>query len=109
VAVAAIAVVAAAAVEVDIVAVAANAQQPDFPSLATAIGTAWASELVRALQAEERDVVGPWPGTLGEARMRVLHALRVKLDTSELEKLARIANVAARSGWLGVAGRDTEL
>ncbi len=101
VAVAAEVVVAATAVAADAI--------PDFPSLATAIGKAWANELVSALHLEERDVVGPWPGTLGEARMRVLHALRVKLDTSELEKLARIANIAARNGWSGVAGRDTEL
>jgi hypothetical protein len=110
--VAVVIVVAAAAVVAAVAAeaggeVAANAL-PDFSSLATAIGTAWASELVHALQDQERDVVGPWPGTLGEARMRVLRQFRVKFDLLELDRLARLAIVGARRGWLDVAGRDPE-
>lgn len=85
-----------------------HAQSPDRLAIAIAVGKAWASELVRALHLEERDVIGPWPGTLGEARMRVLHAMRTKLGTEELLELAKVVTVEARRGWLGVATRDPE-
>ena len=72
------------------------------------IGEAWASELVRSLRSEDREVIGPWPGTMSEARMRILASLRMKLDTKHLDQLARIANLAARRGWEEVSETDPE-
>jgi hypothetical protein len=103
-----VAIVAAAAAAVAAATVAGAEATPDRLAIAIAVGKAWARELVGALHREERDVIGPWPGTLGEARMRVLHALRTKLETGELLELAKIVNVEARRGWLGVATRDPE-
>jgi hypothetical protein len=77
-------------------------------SSATAIGQAWAGELVQTLRADDREVVGPWPGTMSEARMRILASLRMKLDTKHLDQLARIANLAARRGWEEVSETDPE-
>jgi hypothetical protein len=77
-------------------------------SSATSIGQAWASELVHALRADDREVVGPWPGTMSEARMRILASLRMRLDTKHLDQLARIANLAARRGWEEVSEADPE-
>jgi hypothetical protein len=76
--------------------------------VATAIGEAWASELVHSLRAADREVIGPWPGTMSEAKMRILASLRTKLDTRHLEQLARIANLAARREWHGVSQTDPE-
>ena len=81
---------------------------PDLLPVAAAIGEAWASELVRSLRSEERDVIGPWPGTMREARFRVLAQLRMKLDTQHLDQLARAANLAAKRGWEGVSQPDPE-
>jgi hypothetical protein len=86
----------------------ADVLAPDLQPVAAAIGEAWASELVRSLRSEDRDVIGPWPGTMSEARMRVLASLRMKLDTQHLDQLARIANLAARRGWQGVSQTDPE-
>jgi hypothetical protein len=80
----------------------------DLQPVAIAIGEAWASELVKTLCSEDREVIGPWPGTMSEARMRVLAAVRVKLDTQHLDQLARIANLAARRGWQEVSQADPE-
>lgn len=81
---------------------------PELQPIAIAIGEAWASELVSSLCSEDRDVIGPWPGTMSEARMRILASLRVKLDTRHLDQLARIANLAARRGWQEVSQTDPE-
>jgi len=81
---------------------------PDLQPVAIAIGEAWASELVHSLCSEDREVIGPWPGTMSEARMRVLASLRMKLDTQHLDQLARIANLAARRGWQEVSQADPE-
>jgi len=80
----------------------------DLQPVATAIGEAWASELVRSLRADDREVIGPWPGTMSEARMRILASLRRKLDSQQLDRLARIANLAARRGWEEVSQADPE-
>jgi hypothetical protein len=76
--------------------------------VATAIGRAWADELVRGFHANDREVIGGWPGTMREARMRVLANLHVKLDLEVLEELARVANLAARRGWQEVSQPDPE-
>lgn len=84
------------------------AESPTLQGIATAIGEAWAHELVRALQDDEREIIGAWPGTISEARMRVLAHLKQALDLEVLAELARVATVAARREWLVVAGRDVE-
>jgi hypothetical protein len=75
--------------------------------MATAIGESWVAELVHSLRSDQRDIVGEWPGTLGEARMRIRVAFRSQidarlLDARLLDELARVANLAARRGWLDV-------
>jgi hypothetical protein len=80
----------------------------DLEPLAMAIGEAWASELVRDLRSDDRDIVGAWPGTMSEARMRIRVALRVKLDAEVLDELARAANLAARREWSEVSEVDHE-
>lgn len=63
------------------------------------MGAAWAGELVHILRADNRKIVGEWPGTMTEARTRVLAQLRRKLDASVLNDLAKVAIVAARCEW----------
>ena len=81
---------------------------PDYHPIALAVGEAWATETVRALRQDDREIAGAWPGTLGEARMRIRVALRAKLEPQLLEELARIAYVAARRGWQEVSVQDPE-
>lgn len=76
--------------------------QSELGPLATAIGESWAAELVHSLRSGHRDVIGEWPGTLGEARMRIRVAVRRHIDPRLLDELARAANLAARRGWLDV-------
>ena len=76
--------------------------------LAIAIGEAWASELVRTLHADDREIIGAWPGTMSEARRRILASVRTKLEGQHLNELARAANLAARRGWEGVSQPDPE-
>ena len=71
----------------------------EFRSRATEVGAAWADELVRVLRADNRKIVGEWPGTMSEARTRVLARLRRKLDAGVLDDLAKVAIVAARCEW----------
>jgi hypothetical protein len=81
---------------------------PDYHPVALAVGEAWAHEIVHALRRDDREIVGAWPGTLGEARMRIRVALRSRLAPQLLEELARIAYVAARRGWQEVSVQDPE-
>ena len=76
--------------------------------IATAIGEAWAHEIVRALRGDEREILGAWPGTIREAKMRLLAHLNYTLDLDVLAELARVATTAARRQWLSVAERDPE-
>jgi len=76
--------------------------------LAASIGEAWASELVHSLRSDDREVIGAWPGTMSEARMRIRVVLRMKLDAQVIDELARIANLAARRGWQEVSQADPE-
>lgn len=109
---------AAAAVAVDGAAVAGAAAagtavvvvtaEEGLDRIAMAIGQGWAHEIVRALRDDEREILGAWPGTLSEAKMRVLAHLNKALDIEVLSNLARVATVAARREWLTVAGRDPE-
>ncbi len=115
---AAVAVVAAVVVAATAVAVAAAAAAAAavvgtevteaLASAATAIGEAWANELVRSLRNNEREVVGAWPGTMREARARVVTGVNVKLEATVIEALAKVANLAARRGWQEVSVPDLE-
>lgn len=74
-----------------------------------AIGSAWAHEMARTLRDDEREIVGAWPGTISEARMRVLAELHHLPDLGVLADLARVATEAAKGEWLKLAARDQEI
>ena len=101
---------AAVAVVVAVAAVAAvDATSVDaLAPLAVSIGEAWTRELVRTLRDSDREIVGAWPGTMREARMRVMTRVRTRLDTIVLDDLARVANLAARRCWLEISEPDLE-
>ncbi|HEY5928544.1 MAG TPA: hypothetical protein VIV11_42950 [Kofleriaceae bacterium] len=80
----------------------------DFVPIATAIGEAWAAELVHSFRASERAIVGAWPGTIREARMRVIARLQRVVDLALLDDLARVATTAARRQWQQVSQPDPE-
>ena len=80
----------------------------DLQSIAIAVGEAWAHELVGSLRSDDREIIGAWPGTLREARMRTRVAVRSKLELGILEELARVTYVAARRTWQGVSDVDPE-
>lgn len=80
----------------------------ELASLATVIGQEWSQTYVRTLQAQERDIVGAWPGTIREARRQVLARIKAKLEPEQLDQLARITNLAARRGWETVSEPDLE-
>jgi hypothetical protein len=81
---------------------------PDLRSVATAVGHAWATEVMRGLHAEDRDVIGAWPGTISEAKARIRAKVPTRLETDELDELARLANLVARRGWQELTQPDTE-
>ena len=76
---------------------------------ASQIGDAWAEEYLRELQAHARAPVGAWPGTMSEARSRVVSRLAIVLAPERLQELARVANLAARRGWQRFSEPDHEL
>jgi hypothetical protein len=82
------------------------------PSVLTALGEAWARDVADSLRAQTRALVGAWPGTLREARSRVLVGLppdrRAGFDAEALDTLSRAVNDAARRCWDAVAEPDLE-
>jgi hypothetical protein len=82
------------------------------PSVSTALGEAWARDVADSLRAQTRGLVGAWPGTLREARSRVLCGLpperRAAFDAEALDVLSRAVNDAARQCWDAVAEPDLE-
>ena len=90
----------------------AEPRVPEIPSelvsLAHELGTAWSRAYVAQLQAQDRDIVGAWPGTIREARRQVLSRIKIKLEPEQLDQLARITNLAARRGWETVSEPDLE-
>ena len=98
-----------AAVDVTAEATVAPADATDELSpIAIAVGEAWAAELVQTLRASRREVVGSWPGTLREARMRILARLHRKVELGVLRDLARVVTIAARREWFQVSQPDPE-
>ena len=82
------------------------------PSVSSAIGEAWANEVANSLRAQTRGVVGGWPGTLREARSRVLLGLRGArqraFDPDVLAELSRAVYDAARRCWDEISEPDLE-
>jgi hypothetical protein len=82
------------------------------PSVSTALGEAWARDVAEALRAQTRAIVGAWPGTMREARSRVLLGLppdrRSRFDAEELDALSRAVYDTARRCWDAVAEPDLE-
>jgi hypothetical protein len=82
------------------------------PSVSSALGEAWANDVAAALRAQTRSLVGAWPGTLREARSRVLRGLpearQSSFDAEALAVLARAVYDAARRYWDTMAEPDLE-
>jgi hypothetical protein len=79
-----------------------------------AVGKAWAVDWSNTLHGEGRSVSGGWPGTLSEARSRVALCLAQRfgraqrVNSDELEVLARRAYASARKAWLARADLGAE-
>lgn len=80
----------------------------ELATRAASLGQIWCHEYVRELRAQSRDIVGGWPGTLREARRRVLAQMPRGFDPQHLEELARITSLAARRDWEAVSEPDLE-
>jgi hypothetical protein len=82
------------------------------PSVSAALGEAWARDVANALRAQTRGIVGAWPGTLREARSRVIVGLpparRSAVDAAALESLSRAVYEAARRCWDAISEPDLE-
>jgi hypothetical protein len=82
------------------------------PSVSAALGEAWANEVANALRAQTRGVVGGWPGTIREARSRVLLGLpaarQPTFDAAALAELSRAVYNAARRYWDEISEPDLE-
>lgn len=77
-------------------------------SLPKEVGAAWAAAVVAGLRREGRPIAGGWPGTLVEARSRVVPRLNAELDGRRLtllslEELSAVVTATyakARADWL---------
>jgi hypothetical protein len=78
-----------------------------------AVGASWALECVSALRASGRLIEGGWPGTLPEARARILSKLSRQLsaqglpplDAREMGLVTSSTNAEAKRSWLLAAKR----
>lgn len=81
-------------------------------TVSAALGEAWVRDVADALRAQTRGIIGAWPGTLREARSRVLVGLpaarRSTFDPAELDALSRAVYEAARRCWDAIAEPDPE-
>lgn len=85
-----------------------DTEDAELHPVAVAIGEAWADELMHSLRSADREIIGPWPGTLREARTRVYIGLRKRLSLTVIDKLTQVAYVAARRGWQQITAPDPE-
>jgi hypothetical protein len=72
-----------------------------------AAGKAWAIGFAEALGREGRSVAGGFPGTISEARARVVQCVAGRpraITQTELDALTRRAYDVARRFWLQTAG-----
>jgi hypothetical protein len=81
-------------------------------AVASALGKAWAHDVANALHTQGRSAIGAWPGTLREARSRVLMGLpaarQPTFDVEALQALSRALYDAARRSWDDLAEPDPE-
>jgi hypothetical protein len=82
------------------------------PAVSSALGEAWANEVANTLRSQTRGLVGAWPGTISEARSRVLVGLpaarRPPFDAAALAALSRAVYEAARRCWDEISEPDLE-
>jgi hypothetical protein len=79
--------------------------------VASALGQAWAQDCARALAAQARNAVGAWPGTMREARSRVIAGVATPMRADAmvyLDELARATYLAARRHWDTISEPDLE-
>ena len=73
--------------------------------VARGVGACWMEWWHEQLRGERRAVAGAWPGTISEARRRVLSEaqiepeLQLPLTPDELESTSRAANLHAKTLW----------
>lgn len=83
---------------------------------AETIGRDWAIELKASILLEQRRACGGWPGTLSEARARVLISLlpwlrlngQPVVTTAQREDAARHLYASARSAWMETRDPDED-
>jgi hypothetical protein len=89
-------------------------RQETLGAVAVAAGHAWVHWWRSELARQGRPMSGGWPGTLSEARRRVLaHAVSQlgadgALSDHELTDLARTVFATARADWIANAVREAE-
>src|SRR3954466_2451286 len=74
-----------------------------------ALGVTWAADACDDVAQSGRRLEGGWPGTVPEARMRVLQELTRELAEQGLPPLSHIELVAATAGAYERAKRDWQL
>ena len=80
------------------------------------VGREWANEIKASIILERRRASGGWPGTLSEARARVLVSLlpwlqrngQPTVSSQEREGAARLVYASARSAWMETREPDDE-
>lgn len=81
-----------------------------FAALAEATGAAWFEDEAVALRAAGRPLVGGWPGTVSEARTRVMNGVaRARgsvLSREATAELAHVVYITARRRWEARATRE---
>ena len=86
-----------------------NKRETMLGAVAVAAGETWLHWWRQELQRQGRPMCGGWPGTVSEARRRVLaHAVSAlgadgALSDVELRSLAHTAVLTARAGWIANA------
>ena len=89
-------------------------RQSTLETIAVAAGEAWFSWWCDELNKQGRPMAGGWPGTLSEARARILARVSKELgpawslSEAELAALAQTAFVTARAGWIARAVPDSD-
>jgi hypothetical protein len=82
------------------------------PAVSSALGEAWANEVANELRSQTRGLVGAWPGTIREARSRVLLGLpaarQPTFDAAALAAMSRAVYEAARRCWDEISEPDLE-